>query len=84
MEQEPLQLKELLQYFNLLNKEEKNVVFTLIKTIANDACLRETGQSIDDYNKDLELAESEPAYTNEEVMNKMSSWLKSKKVTSTI
>lgn len=39
MEQEPLQLKELLQYFNLLNKEEKNLVFTLNKTIANEAAL---------------------------------------------
>ncbi len=78
MEQGSLQSKELLQYFNMLNKEEKEVVFTLIKTMSNQACLRVTGQSIDDYNKDLELAESEPAYSNEEVMNKMSSWLKNK------
>lgn len=61
MEQGSLQAKELFQYFNMLNKEEKDIVFTLIKTMANQACLIETGQSIDDFNKDLELAESEPA-----------------------
>ncbi|MEJ7679217.1 MAG: hypothetical protein WKG06_15455 [Segetibacter sp.] len=84
MEQVPLHTKKLLQYFNVLNKEEKEVVFALIKTMADQACLRETGQTIDDYNKDLELAESESAYANEEVMIKMSAWLKNKKATITI
>jgi len=69
----------LIELYNLLSIEEQQAVFQLVKTMAETACKRETGYSIEGYNKALEVAESETAYTHTEVLNDIHEWLSNKK-----
>lgn len=70
---------ELLSLYNKLSIEEQEAVFQLVNVMAEAACKRETGYTINDYNKALEVAESETAYTHTEVLNDIHEWLSNKK-----
>ncbi len=70
---------ELTKLFNQLSAEEQQAVFQLVETMAEAACKRETGYTIEEYNKALEVAESEAAYSHTEVLNDVQEWLGNKK-----
>ena len=69
----------ILSLLNVLSPEEQWAVHQLVKAMAEAACKRETGHSIEEYNKALELAEAEPSQKHNDVINEISEWLSSKK-----
>lgn len=66
-------------HLKVLSFEEQKAVLQLVKTMAQEACKRETGYSIDEYNNALELAEAEPTQGHQQVMNELNEWLSNKK-----
>ncbi len=71
--------EDILPLLNVLSQEEQLAVHQLVKAMAEAACKRETGHSIEEYNKALELAEAEPSQKHGDVINEISEWLSSKK-----
>ncbi len=71
--------ESLLDLYNKLSLEEQEALFQLVNVMAEASCKRETGYSIKDYNKALEIAESETAYSHTEVLNDIHEWLSNKK-----
>jgi hypothetical protein len=72
-------IQEISSHLQLLSVEEQQAVQLLVKTMAEVACKRETGYSMDEYNKEIELAEAEPSRKHSEVINDINEWLSNKK-----
>ena len=71
--------QELLSYYEMLSDAEQKAVFTLVRTMANSACLKDTGSELEYYNKEIELAEKEETYTHADTVKTAKEWLKKKK-----